>query len=123
MIKSNKVVAPRVKTSRNSPKKEVATNGPMGNQRGGKKPDPALHIRKRVAGGAAGTMVGAAVAGPVGALIGGVLGTVVGVAAETARPRTGTKTSSGSATAARRGAGKRGSQSSATARKQAPGRR
>ena len=116
MTKSKKIVGRRVKMSRKIAKKTVAANRLKGSQLGGKKPDPELHVRKRVAGGAAGTMVGAAVAGPVGALIGGVLGTVVGVAAETVRPRNGSKTS-GSANAARRGTGKGRSPRSATARK------
>src|SRR5262245_12328019 len=54
-----------------------------GNRLAGRKPDPKLHVRKRVAAGATGTVVGAAIAGPIGAVVGGVLGTVVGVAAET----------------------------------------
>src|SRR5690606_33676884 len=46
------------------------------------KPDPKLHVRKRVAGGASGAVLGAAVAGPGGALVGGALGTLLGDAAE-----------------------------------------
>ena len=46
------------------------------------KTDPNLHIPKKVAGGATGTMVGALVGGPIGAVVGGVLGTFIGVAAE-----------------------------------------
>jgi hypothetical protein len=54
-----------------------------GNRLTGRKPDPELHLRKRVAGGGTGALVGAAVAGPVGAVVGGIVGTVVGAAAET----------------------------------------
>src|SRR5436190_15297077 len=49
------------------------------------KPDPKLHIRKTVAGGATGLMLGAAVAGPIGAVLGGALGTYIGKSAEKGR--------------------------------------
>ncbi len=49
-----------------------------------RRPDKKLHIRKKVAAGATGTLVGALMGGPVGALVGGVIGTAVGDAAEKA---------------------------------------
>jgi hypothetical protein len=48
-------------------------------------PDPKLHVRKKLAGGATGAMLGAALAGPIGALLGGAVGTMIGGAAEQGR--------------------------------------
>jgi len=50
-----------------------------------KRTDPKLHVRKTVAGVAAGALMGAAVAGPIGAIVGGTVGTLVGNAAEDGR--------------------------------------
>jgi hypothetical protein len=83
MTKSKKVPTSVGKSARKSSKKASPAKGSVRRQLAVKKLDPTLHVRKRVAGGATGTILGAAVAGPVGALVGGVLGTVVGAAAET----------------------------------------
>jgi len=66
----------------NSGRSKASRASSTGLKRAGQKSDPKLHVRKRVAGGASGTMIGAAVAGPIGAVIGGILGTAIGAAAE-----------------------------------------